>query len=236
MVHTALPRDFSSSLVIGPLGLSCGFSPTSAWSWPISFLLWRLLEHIRPSRWEGAAMLRVSWPPRSGGAIVELGCASWSGGRGLRQDGASGPPRWGGGKRGSDRDGGSMSLLLWEPSLVLREAGAKTWGERLQWGPTLCMSFSNGSLLLWQSALPQQAFLVMKLLAPSPQAVYSQPTVVLSLGLLSKPHVPSPSIHTHQWTHVSGWDVQGCGVICYLISVAQFFTVLIHNPFSCLAL
>ena len=165
MVHTALQRDFSPSLVTRPLGLSCGFSPPSAWSRPISFLLWRLLEHIRPSRWEGAAMLRVSWPPRSAGAIVELGCASWSGGRGLRQDGASGPPRWGGGKRGSDGDGGSMGLLLWEPSLVLREAGAKTWGEAAVGAPpfvcrsvmVLCfcgnLPFLNKHSWLWSSSL-----------------------------------------------------------------------------------
>ena len=38
--------------------------------------------------------------------------------------GASGPPRWGGGKRVSDGDEGGTNL--WEPSLVLREAGAKT--------------------------------------------------------------------------------------------------------------
>lgn len=139
----------------------------------------------------------------------QLGCARSSGGRGLRQDGASVPPRWGGGKRGRDGDGGSTSL--WEPSLVLREAGAKTRGERLQWGPTLRVPFNRGSSLLWQSALPQQAFSVMKLLTPSPRAVYSRTTLVLSLGLLSKPHVPAPSIHAHPWTHVSGWDVQGCG-------------------------
>ena len=45
----------------------------------------------------------------------------------------------------------------------------------------------------------------------SPQAVYSQPTVILSLGLLSKPHVPAPSPCQHWWTPVSGCGMQGCG-------------------------
>ena len=114
---------------------------------------------VQCSGWAGHPGVRALW--------WQLECASSSGGRRLRQDGASGPPRWGGGKRVSDGDEGGTNL--WEPSLVLREAGAKTWGERLLQGPHPCVSFNNGSSLLWQSALPQQAFLVMKLLAPSPQ-------------------------------------------------------------------
>lgn len=164
----------------------------------------------------------------------QLGCARSSGRRGLRQDGASGPSRWGGGKRGRDGDGGEH-----EPVGALPSAqGSRSQNMRREAavGAHLHVSFNNGSSLLWQSALPQQAFSVMKLLAPSPRAVYSRPTLVLSLGLLSKPHVPAPSIHAHQWTHVSGRDVQGCGMICYLIFVAQLFTVFIRNPFSCWAL
>ena len=46
---------------------------------------------------------------------------------------------------------------------------------------------------------------------PSPQAMPSQPTAVLSLGLLSNPHVLATSLCPHLWTHLSGWTVHGCG-------------------------
>ena len=52
---------------------------------------------------------------------------------------------------------------------------------------------------LWSSSLPAS------------QAVSMQPTAVLSPGLLSKPHVPTPNPCVHQWTHVSGWGAQSCG-------------------------
>ena len=70
MVHTALKRDFSSSSVTRP---QLWFQPHLCMGLTISFLLWRLLEHTSPSRWEGGAMLRVSWPPRSAGAVVATG-------------------------------------------------------------------------------------------------------------------------------------------------------------------
>ena len=44
------------------------------------------------------------------------------------------------------------------------------------------------------------------------QAVSLQPTAVPSLCLLSKPHVPEPSLHPQYQTHISGWGVQGCGM------------------------
>ena len=47
---------------------------------------------------------------------------------------------------------------------------------------------------------------------PSPQAVSCQPTAVLSPGLLSKTHLPTPSPHPHWRTHVSGWGPQGWGM------------------------
>ena len=46
---------------------------------------------------------------------------------------------------------------------------------------------------------------------PTPQAVSSQPMAVLSPGLLSIPHVPTPSPCKYQWAHVPVWGMQGCG-------------------------
>ena len=69
---------------------------------------------------------------------------------------------------------------------------------------------------------------------PSLQAVSSQPTAVLFPGLLSKPHVPAPSPHAHQWTHVSGWGVQGCGTdyLCRCHSVLPATDLLLRSPLS----
>ena len=45
----------------------------------------------------------------------------------------------------------------------------------------------------------------------SPKAAFSQPTVVPSPGLLSKPHFPVPIPHLHWQTHMLGWGAHGCG-------------------------
>ena len=50
------------------------------------------------------------------------------------------------------------------------------------------LGFLHKHSWLWSSSLP------------SPQAVSSQPTAVTSLGLLSKPHVPAPSLSAHWQT------------------------------------
>ena len=65
---------------------------------------------------------------------------------------------------------------------------------------------------------------------PSPQAVSLQRTAVLSLGLLSKPHVPAPS----PWARVSVWDMQGCGLdpLCRSHSVLPATDRLLHSPLS----
>ena len=67
---------------------------------------------------------------------------------------------------------------------------------------------------------------------PSTQAVSLQPTAVLSLCLLSKPHVPAPSPHLHQWTHISGWGTQGCGTdhLCRSHSVLLVTDQLLCSP------
>ena len=80
--------------------------------------------------------------------------------------------------------------------------------------------FSHNHSCLWISSLP------------SPHAVSSQPTAVLSLGLLYKPHVPAPSPCLHQWTHISGWGMQGCGIghLCRSHSVLPTTDRLLNSP------
>ena len=51
----------------------------------------------------------------------------------------------------------------------------------------------------------------MELLTCVLVAVFSQPTAVHTLGLLSKPHFPVLSPPLQQETHNSGWGAQGCG-------------------------
>ena len=67
---------------------------------------------------------------------------------------------------------------------------------------------------------------------PSPQAVSSQPTAVLSPGLLSKPHVPAPRPCLHWQTHVSSWDMQSCDLdpLCRSHSVLPATDWLLHSP------
>ena len=72
---------------------------------------------------------------------------------------------------------------------------------------------------LWSSSLP------------SPQTVFSQPTAVLSTGLLSKPNIPAPCPCMHQWTHLSGLGMQGCGMdhLCRSHSVQPATDQLLHS-------
>ena len=65
----------------------------------------------------------------------------------------------------------------------------------------------------------------------SPQAVSLQPTAVLSPGLLSKPHVPTPRPCAHQWTLISGRGMQGCGTdcLCRSHSVLPATDQLLHS-------
>ena len=83
--------------------------------------------------------------------------------------------------------------------------GASTGGEGLQW-----WVFPLGITQQWRSALVVQASSTSILVyrAPpsplSPQDVSSQPTGVLCLGLLSRPHISAPSLCLQQWTF-SGW-------------------------------
>ena len=46
------------------------------------------------------------------------------------------------------------------------------------------------------------------------QAVFTQPTPVLSLGLISEAWASAPSPNPHQQMHISGWGVQGGGTDC----------------------
>ena len=69
---------------------------------------------------------------------------------------------------------------------------------------TMVLHFSGLGFLHEHSHLQSSSF-------PSLLAVSSQPTAVPSPGLLSKPHVPTPSLCAHWQTHVSGWGAQGRG-------------------------
>lgn len=66
----------------------------------------------------------------------------------------------------------------------------------------------------------------------SPQAVSSQPTVVLSPCLLSKPHIPTLSPHLHWWIHISGWGMEGCVTdhLCRSHFVLPATDQVLHSP------
>ena len=74
MVHASVGRDFSpSSVVSQPLGLSCGFSPTSACVYAMESALEVARAH-EPIRQEGAkAAIGANEPPRQEGAGVVIG-------------------------------------------------------------------------------------------------------------------------------------------------------------------
>ena len=107
---------------------------------------------------------------------------------------------------------GWTSLLRWVPLSVPTKAGAGEWGggvamsapplvHHSTMAPCFCggLGFFHKLSQLWSS-------LILSL-----QAVSSQPTAVPSLGLLSKPCFPAPSLSLHQETHDSGLGVQACG-------------------------
>ena len=69
---------------------------------------------------------------------------------------------------------------------------------------------------------------------PSPQAVSSQPTAVLPLGLLSNSHVPALSLRVHRRAHVPVWGAQGCGTdrMCRSHSVLSATDWPFHTPLT----
>ena len=68
----------------------------------------------------------------------------------------------------------------------------------------------------------------------SPQAVSVQPKAVLSLGLLSKHHIPAPSPYQQWQTPVSGWGAQGCDIdyLCKSHSVLPATDQLLLFPLT----
>ena len=66
----------------------------------------------------------------------------------------------------------------------------------------------------------------------SPQAFFSQPTAVPSVGLLFKLHIPAPSPRAHQQTPISGWGTHGCGMnhLCRSHSILPATDQLLGSP------
>ena len=99
----------------------------------------------------------------------------------------------------------SIELTRWWPFLVLGEEGPAQGERGCNGGSSLWASLNNGALLSGDSGfLYKHSYLYSSSLTPSPQDVSSQPTAVLCLGLLSRPHISAPSLCLQQWT-LSGW-------------------------------
>ena len=174
MVCSGKRRDFSSSsLVAQPLGLSFGFSPTSAC---------------------GPSIGVCSLPSQEGVEAVTGGALACFGGRGQRwrltgmcePTPAGTPPS---ASRGGGQSGGREAVMVALPFTCHSTMALHFHGG---------LGFLQEHSQMWSSSLP------------SPQAVSTQPTAVLSPGLLSKPYVPASSPRPHQQTHNSGWGMQGC--------------------------
>ena len=130
----------------------------------------------------------------------------------------------GGGPWGRPWLGLNRAHLSGSPSSTLARQGPAQ-GERGYGGVLLWSSVSNGGMLYDGSgfrhnipiyrAPPSLRFL---------QDVSSQPTAVLCLGLLSRPHIPAPSPCLQQWTlSQAGWAGQG-SVPCVQVSLCPAAT------------
>lgn len=71
--------------------------------------------------------------------------------------------------------------------------------------------FHGGPNILYKHSWLQCSIL------PPPQAISMQLTVILSLSLFSKPHIPAPSPCSYQWAHVSG---QACRAVAQTLCIA----------------
>lgn len=119
------------------------------------------------------------------------------------------------------------SQYLWRQGPVHGEGGAMAASHLVHHSTTVpcvygSMGFFHKLSQLWSSLLP------------SLQAVYLQPTVFPSLGLLSKSHVLAPSTSSHQQTHNSAWGTQSCGMghQCRSYSVLLVTNHLLLSPVS----
>ena len=225
-VHVPTRRFQLLSLSHTAPGAQLGFLPhlcmcSSHWS-----LLQRLQEHMSlPGRkgprwwfrWEGHPDGRccgINWTVQAHQAAIRTGRSPRSGGLWRRW--------WQG------------CVSWWEPSLVPVEAGVGMWGKRLQWQPCLCLSLSNGALLLWRSGLPPQAFLVVELLNPVPTGcLLTANSSPLPRSALQTPRSSTQPLCAPTDTHL-GLGHQGCGTdhLCRSQSVLPATDWLLHSPLS----
>ena len=68
----------------------------------------------------------------------------------------------------------------WDPSQPIGRQGPAHGERECDGGPHPCSPLSSGTLCLWQSEFPPQAFPGTDFLPPSPQAVSLQPAAILS--------------------------------------------------------
>ena len=102
--------------------------------------------------------------------------------------------------------GGGCGWSSIEPTWVVAlpsagRGGASTGEEGLQWRVfPLGISQQRRSALWWSGFLHKHSSYRARPSPPAPQVVCSQPTAVLCLGLLSRPHISAPSLCLLQWT------------------------------------
>ena len=99
-----------------------------------------------------------------------------------------------------------LNGLCWELSLVPSEAKAGTHRQRMGWRPCpwgITQQRCSASLVVQASSTSTPVCRAPPSLLPT-HDVSSQPTPVLCLDLLSKPHIPAPSPCVQRWTPLSG--------------------------------
>ena len=107
--------------------------------------------------------------------------------------------------------GGGCGWSSIEPTWVVAlhsagRGGASTGGEGLQWWVfPLGISQQRCSALWWSGFLHKHSSYRAPPSLPAPQDVSSQPTAVLCLAMLSRPHISAPSLCLQQTDTLSGW-------------------------------
>ena len=107
--------------------------------------------------------------------------------------------------------GGGCGWSSIEPTWVVallsaRRGGASTGGEGLQWWVfPLGISQQRRSTLWWSGFLHKHSSYRGPPSPPAPQDVSPQPTAVLCLAMLSRPHISAPSLCLQQTDTLSGW-------------------------------
>ena len=126
--------------------------------------------------------------------------------------------------------GGGCGWSSIEPTWVVAlpsagRGGASTGEEGLQWRVfPLGISQQRRSALWWSGFLHKHSSYRARPSPPAPQVVCSQPTAVLCLGLLSRPHISAPSLCPQQRTpSQAGWAGLG-SVPCVQVSLCPAAT------------